>query len=107
GECINGSIAPPRGATKPASGGNGTTSTRASREAKPKSIYKTSSSAPRSSILATEKVSQKQTKQTERTTLNYLSAVAPLPRGEGGNAGLDYWRSNHREWKDHKVGGEE
>jgi len=36
-----------------------------------------------------------------------LSAVAPLPRGEGGNAGLDYWRSNHREWKDHKVGGEE
>jgi hypothetical protein len=22
------------------------------------------------------------------------------------NAGFDYWRSNHSEWKDHKIGGQ-
>src|SRR6266513_171742 len=37
GACTNGSIAPPRGATRPASGGAATTSTRPSHEAKPKS----------------------------------------------------------------------
>ena len=27
--------------------------------------------------------------------------------GVRGNAGLDCWRGNHREWKDHKIGFEE
>jgi hypothetical protein len=33
-------------------------------------------------------------------TPNYLSAL-------GGNIIFEYWRSNHRAWKDHKVGKEE
>src|SRR5437016_443602 len=37
GECTSGSTAHPKGATRPASGGAATTSTRPSREAKPKS----------------------------------------------------------------------
>ena len=30
----------------------------------------------------------------------------PAQYGVGGNIGFDYWRSNHRERKDFKIGGE-
>jgi hypothetical protein len=79
------------------SAGSERVSNRRVTEAKPKSIYKTSSSAPRSPIVATGEVSQKQ------TTLSYLSAVALRARGVGGNAGFDYWRNDCRERKDHKT----
>jgi hypothetical protein len=38
--------------------------------------------------------------------VSFFAMVTDKRKAEKAKACLDYWRSNHRERKDHKIGGE-